>query len=148
MVRNVLRVALAATALLGSVFFQPALADQRVQLKVFKARASQTGQGKQSIVLITVRLDTKNKSSGKSLCKLAPKYLDVISTHLDRKTYALNNKGALDMDMIQRDLEPVIRKVDRALMILKVEVVQGVQELGKNDVVVNRTGCVLLRKPR
>ena len=141
-------VAATVTALLGEVFFQPALANERVQLKAFKAQAIKNRQGKQRLILISVILDVESKDNAKQLCNYAPKYLDVISTHLNRNTYPLNSKGKLDIAVIRNDLEPVIKKVDRYEMILKVDVVQGVPKLGKAGRVLDRVGCVLVPKRR
>ena len=141
-------VAATVTALLGEVFFQPALANERVQLKAFKAQAIKNRQGKQRLILISVILDVESKDNAKQLCNYAPKYLDVIFTYLNRNTYPLNSKGKLDIAVIRNDLEPVIKKVDRYEMILKVDVVQGVPKLGKAGRVLDRVGCVLVPKRR
>ena len=141
-------VAATVTALLGEVFFQPALAKERVQLKAFKAQAIKNRQGKQRQILISVILDVESKDNAKILCNYAPKYLDVIFTHLDRKTYPLNSEGELDIAVIRNDLEPVIKKVDRNDMILKVDVILGAPKLGKSGRVLSRQGCVLVPKRR
>ena len=78
MLHKILVVAVAASALLGEVFFQPALANERVQLKAFNAKAIKNRQEKHRYILITVLLDAKNKGDAKTLCKYAPRYLDAI----------------------------------------------------------------------
>ena len=63
---EILLVAAAATILLGGVFFQPAMANERVQLKVFQAKAIKNRQGKQKYILISVIFDVESKDNAKS----------------------------------------------------------------------------------
>ncbi len=141
-------VAATVTALLGEVFFQPALANEQVQLKAFNAKAVKNRQGKQRLIMISVILDVESKDDAQILCNYAPKFLDVISTRLDRKTYPLNSEGEPDIAVIRSDLEPVIKKVDRNNLILKVDVVPGSPKLGKSGRVLGRVGCVLVPRRR
>ncbi len=145
-----LLLAAAAAALLSGAIPRPALAEEeRVQLKVFTVTGAAKQTAKPKIFSITLFLHIRDSADAARLCKLSPRYREAVLYRLSNKLYPLTDKLQLDVEAIKNDLEPVVRKIDRGNLILKIDVVQGAPKVNKNTAVMfDRTGCIKLRKPR
>jgi len=142
---NVLLVA-AAAVLFSGWFSRPALANEQVQLKAFMVTGASTRKARAAAFPVTLFFETRSSKDAAELCNKAPKYRETILLHLGNKRYPMTGKTELDVTAIQVDLEPVIKKIDRNSLILKMEVVQGVPKISKNSAITfARTGCILVR---